>query len=190
MKTLSERIVVKLENASAVLNKIQMHVNESKNASFRFRSIKPYFVLCVLVFLLTVSVTGKTKNFNPGNEIGMTKQQISVTGQPMNFNLSNEIGMTKQQITDTCCNVAWCRVSNDYCGEPVDIYTGLNFVVVMFIYDKTGKCYKIIIKNAIENPITFNKSIAYTTVTDIDRGMITYTCVANNGISNPKTHNK
>lgn len=77
-----------------------------------------------------------------------------------NFKSVDKFGMTKQQIADTCSVVAWCRVSNTFHGwpadgEPVDIYTGLDFAVVMFIYNKEGLCYKIIIKNS--NPVIFDK---------------------------------
>jgi hypothetical protein len=77
-----------------------------------------------------------------------------------NFKSVDKLGRTRQQIADTCAVVAWCGASNTFHGwpadgEPVDIYTGLDFAIVMFVYNKADICYKIVIKNS--NPIIFDK---------------------------------
>jgi hypothetical protein len=95
---------------------------------------------------------------------------IALTVQGQNFKSVDKFGMTKQQIADTCARVAWCRASNDFSGEPADVYTGLDFPVVMFIY-KADKCYKIMVKNS--TPITFEKS--YKVIAGKENGMFVYT---------------
>jgi hypothetical protein len=82
------------------------------------------------------------------------------------FKTIDKRGMTKQQIADTCAVVAWCRVSNIFEGEQCDIYTGLDFASVMFIFNKAGNCYKIRFKNSVKSPIIFDKSVKWSSKSD------------------------
>jgi hypothetical protein len=95
---------------------------------------------------------------------------ICMVGFSQNFKSVAKFGMTKQQISDTCAVVAWCRMSNDYQGEPVDGYTGLDFPVVMFAY-RDDKCYKVMLKNS--TPVVFDKQ--YKMIVGKENGMFVYT---------------
>jgi hypothetical protein len=96
---------------------------------------------------------------------------ICIVSFSQNFKSVAKFGMTKQQIADTCAVVAWCRASNDFHGEPADIYTGLDFNAVMFVYNKSGKCYKIMIKNSTS--VVFDKQ--YKVIVGKENGMFVYT---------------
>jgi hypothetical protein len=83
-----------------------------------------------------------------------------------NFSKVDKRGMTKEQIADTCGKVAWCRSSNIFEGEQADIYTGLDFGSVMYIFNKTGKCYKMRIKNDKNTPIIFDDKVIWSAKSD------------------------
>jgi hypothetical protein len=104
----------------------------------------------------------------------------SVSAQ--NFKTIDFRGKTSSEVPGLCCNSQFIAGPHDYVndngesdpnGEEVMIFRGYDFQNVWYQFNKKGICYKIIIRNHVDKPIVFDKSVDYKVV--YEDGVMIYT---------------
>jgi hypothetical protein len=107
---------------------------------------------------------------------------ISLSISAQNFKTIDFRGKTSSELPKLCYAIQFLSGVHNWVdengktdpnGEEVMTFRGYDFQNVWYQFDKKGICYKIIIRNHIDHPIIFDKSVDYKVA--YEDGVIVYT---------------